>query len=330
MWLGWFIAACLDAAPSVCAECHANVTQKQEPSAHAKTLTKYEASRLAEFLKSSDSENGGFHYEYGPSSVMVRRNTERARGTLEWAFGAGTQGLTPVGRYEGIFFEHRLSYYAIPGKPAQTPGHAAAPPRTAAEALGVLKLPQDIFRCFDCHSTGLTPDIDGGPNLSQMTPGITCERCHGPGERHVQLARAAHPPDEVRKAIFNAGRLPAKASVEVCGGCHRLPEPGRSSQTPEVDNPVSVRFQPVGLMASRCFRESGKLSCLTCHDPHEDVRRGESSFYVAKCLGCHESRASAVVNCRRSTRQECAPCHMRKVSPLQYLTFTDHRIRVYP
>jgi hypothetical protein len=290
----------------------------------------YEQSRLGPFLRSAGAESGGFRYEYGPSSVTVRRNTERVTATLEWAFGAGGHGMTPVGQFEGLFYEHRLSYYAVPGKPALTPGHAATAPRTAVDALGVLKLPQDIYKCFDCHSTGLTADAVGGPDFSRMTAGITCERCHGPGQRHVEAARSGRPSTDIAESIFNGGRLPAKALVEVCGGCHRLPDARNSSATPEIDDPVSVRFQPVGLMASRCFRESGKLSCVTCHNPHEDAKHSGSNFYVAKCLACHAGGNSPVVACKRREKQDCAPCHMRKVTPLEHLTFTDHRVRVYP
>jgi Cytochrome c554 and c-prime len=329
VWLAYPMPGVLGAGPSDCAECHGDLTKRQSVSAHARTLSPYPASRLAQLFSSSNNENGGFRYEYQGSTVTVRRNTERVTGTLEWAFGAGSQGLTPVGRYDGIFYEHRLSYYAVPGKSALTPGHSGAAPRSAAEAIGLLKLPQDIYRCFDCHSTGLKQDIDGGPDFSGMTPGVACERCHGPGQSHVQAARAGRPSPEIVKATFNAGRLPAKALVEVCGACHRLPEPGKFSVKPEVDDPVSVRFQPVGLMASRCFRESGKLSCVSCHDPHQDAKH-DPAFYIGKCLGCHESSTAQTIQCRRRAREDCAACHMRKATPLRYLTFTDHRIRVYP
>jgi hypothetical protein len=39
---------------------------------------------------------------------------------------------------------------------------------------------------------------------------------------------------------------------------------------------------------------------------------------------------TAVVDCKRDEKQDCAPCHMRKAAPLEYLTITDHRIRIYP
>jgi hypothetical protein len=326
LWLP--LAPAAPAAVSGCAGCHAGVARVQAGSSHARTLERYEGSQLSRLLPPS-IELGGFWYEHGPSRVTVRRNTERAIASLEWAFGAGGHGMTAVGRYDGIHYEYRLSYYAGPGTAALTPGHPAAPPRTAADALGVLKLPQDIYRCFNCHATGVEADADGGPDLSRAAPGITCERCHGPGEKHAAAARAGQPSTAIAKEIFNAGRLPAKAQVQFCGGCHRLPEPGRPSGTPEVDHPLSVRFQPIGLMASRCFRESGRLTCLTCHDPHQDVRR-DPAFYTAKCLGCHADRASAAATCRRREREDCVTCHMRRATPLPHLTFTDHRIRVVP
>jgi hypothetical protein len=325
-WVGAMIAE--PVTPSGCAECHADIARRQFASRHALTLAPYAKSPLARVLASSGADAGGFRYEYTTSGVTARRNSERATASLEWAFGAGGHGMTAVGQYDGLYFEHRLSYYALPGATSLTPGHPEAPPRSAADALGVLKLPQDIYKCFDCHSTNLRPDAGGGPELSRMTAGVTCERCHGPGERHSRAAQVGLPPVEIAKAIFNAARLPAKAQVEFCGGCHRLPDASRHSQTPEIQNPLSVRFQPIGLMASRCFRESGRLSCLICHDPHEDAKR-DPAFYVGRCLTCHEGTGSPIVACRRREPQDCAPCHMRKATPLPNLTFTDHRIRLF-
>ena len=72
----------------------------------------------------------------------------------------------------------------------------------------------------------------------------------------------------------------------MCGECHRMPDPARPSLRPEEEDPLSVRFAPVGLMASACFRSSGRLSCVTCHDPHDNAKR-DDSFYTARCLSCH-------------------------------------------
>jgi hypothetical protein len=272
---------------------------------------------------------GAVRYEAGKDGIAVsaRRGADEATGALEWAFGAGAQGVTPVGRVGDQFFEHRFSYYAAAGGMAVTFGH----PENAGTAREMLGLPQSahtITSCFRCHATGVE-SAPNGPDLGAMQVGVRCERCHGPGRQHVDAAKAGGPVPEVRRAIFNPGRLTAKAQVEYCGQCHRLPEPGGKSPEPELENPLSVRFSPIGLMASRCFLENRKLTCITCHDPHENARSRTDASYTAACAGCHHSSPKAGSPCRRASGQDCLPCHMRQASPGAYLKFTDHRIRVY-
>src|SRR5690606_24995573 len=101
------------------------------------------------------------------------------------------------------------------------------------------------------------------------------------------------------------------------------------SEMPELDDPTSIRFQPVGLMASRCFKASGTLSCLSCHDPHEDARPASDPSYTRVCLSCHKPETQGSTECRRAAKENCLPCHMQAASPEPHLRFTDHRIRVY-
>ena len=226
---------------------------------------------------------------------------------LEWAFGSGVRGITPVGSIDGHYFEHRISWYTVGDRAGLTMGHKADPPSDMVSALGPEQSAETIFRCFNCHATGATT----GPDVSELRPGIQCERCHGPGGAHVRAPSA--------KTIYNPGRLSPAALVEACGQCHRMPPS-------ESDDRESIRFAPIGLMGSRCFRQSGKLSCLTCHDPHSDVDH-DTAYYVNKCVECHSGSRPAV-NCRRAARDNCLPCHMPKSNTASFLTFTDHRIRV--
>jgi hypothetical protein len=137
----------------------------------------------------------------------------------------------------------------------------------------------------------------------------------------VAAARAGKP---VSGTISNPARLDTAARVQLCAQCHRSPNEEFASSMPEVEQPASIRFAPVGLKASQCYQKSQRLSCTTCHDPHADPRPASDPFYTSVCLSCHKTAA------RHAAGRSCVACHMKKASPLPHLTFTDHRIRTYP
>jgi hypothetical protein len=324
-------AASLQAAAYVgagaCAECHQQEYRKQTASHHAHALQPIEGSLLGSvLLRESRSPDGRLVYEQAGRNIVVREENASEVLTLEWAFGAGAQGSTAVGRLDHQYIEHRFSYYSRIQGLAPTFGHAEHVSTPIAE-LGVFQDSRTIFRCFHCHGTGVRPGPQG-PDLTHFLPGVQCERCHGPGSSHIQAARARESVVLIQQQIVNPGRFPAKAVIEICGQCHRLPEPDMGDE-PELENPVTVRFAPIGLLASRCFRSSRTLSCLTCHDPHADVRPASDLFYTERCLDCHAGDTRPVKYCRRLQRANCLPCHMKKANLSRYLQFTDHRIRVY-
>src|SRR5882724_3628429 len=272
------------AGASACAACHPAQFEKQRKSHHAEALARMLENPLAEKLigKTVREKSGlAFEYSRAPGGVRVtaRRGEERSSAILEWAFGAGAQGITPVGRIGNRFFEHRVSWFAREERAGLTIGHSAEPPQSIRAALGQPQDAEVIYRCFQCHATAVEP----GPDLSRMRPGIECERCHGPGAEHVNRPSA--------QSIRNPGRLAPQALVEACGECHRLPASGGRPSAEELAKPETGRFAPIGLMASRCFQASGKLSCLVCHDPHADASPS-AEFYTAKCAGCHAAARS--------------------------------------
>lgn len=310
---GTFAAAADLAGPDACRSCHAAAYATQSKSKHALALRPIPQSPLPELFSSQTlAERSGIRFQYESSpdglTVTARRGEESATALLEWAFGAGAQAITPVGRINGRYLEHRISWYSAAGGARRTMGHAGSPSADPLAALGLPQDPDTIFRCFSCHATG----VKAGPDLRSMIPGVTCERCHGAAGEHVTSGAAMRP-----------AKLNREAVMALCGSCHRLPA-ARGSRSPEADDPISIRFAPVGLTASACFRRSRDLSCLTCHSPHDDASRSVSS-YEAQCRGCHEQRNT----CPSSSENGCLACHMQKRSPEPYLTFTDHRIRIY-
>jgi hypothetical protein len=76
------------------------------------------------------------------------------------------------------------------------------------------------------------------------------------------------------------------------------------------------------------------LSCLTCHDPHEQPDPVKSpGYFRAKCLGCHSGTSCKLsLQARRKTAppDDCIGCHMpkRDVEKISHSSLTNHRIPV--
>jgi tetratricopeptide (TPR) repeat protein len=177
------------------------------------------------------------------------------------------------------------------------------------------------YECMFCHNAyPKIPDAQhtGSEEMKFAEPlpeGIDCQRCHGPGQRHVALASAKAAPEQIRAAIVNPKRLAPDRELEVCMQCHL--------ETTSLDLPHSIRrfnkapfsYQPgqpladfqiafdrpggyknfeiahgaYRLRQSQCYIQSGgKLRCTTCHDPHNIPRGPEAAaHYNAVCESCH-------------------------------------------
>ena len=313
-----------------CSGCHASIFEQHRESPHALALRPILATDLPRLLEASaiQERNGpSFHYveratglEITVSKADSTEPMQDARGLLEWVFGGGSLGRTPVGRIAGRWFEHRVSHYKRPDKLAITLGHPLEPPQRAAAAVGRRLSDTEALRCFNCHATGVRSGFNG-PDLSRMTPGVQCERCHGSGARHVQAAQRGDPAKA--RATIDGRRAPAADTLAFCGQCHRS---GEQDLVP--DDPLNVRFQPIGLARSLCFQRSGSLTCTSCHDPHQGAQQ-DAARYSAVCAQCHPA-TNAPAGCGRAetATKSCLPCHMSRRQPTAYLEFTDHHIRI--
>ncbi|MBL8213491.1 MAG: hypothetical protein JNK87_22425 [Bryobacterales bacterium] len=302
------------AGPAACQPCHPTQYVTQTRSHHALALRRIIDTPVPELLAAQPlRERSGVDFRYELTrqglNVTTTLGPETATGLLIWAFGSGAQASTPVGRIGNTWFEHRVSYYAEVKAGRLTMGHPAAASTTASAALGLAQQPEVVTQCFQCHATGVQP----GPNLRDMVPGVTCERCHGEAKAHLRSANAIKPAPRTQAAI-----------TALCASCHRLPG-SLPDATPEITDPLSIRYAPVGLLASACYRGSSALTCTNCHNPHGNATRNPA-FYEAKCRSCHSTGTKP---CKAGNTGGCLDCHMQQRSPAPYLRFTDHRIRVY-
>lgn len=279
-------AAVADGEPVSCGQCHAKQARQQQGSYHARALLPYDGRALA---GKSTRERGGTVYRYDRQGLTVLSPGGAKHAAIQWLFGGGHTARTPVFLDRGQWVEHRVSLYPQTASLRLTPGHSTSPSGSLATSLGKRLTPDDAAQCFGCHSSA--PDI----------PGVHCQRCHGSGEGHA-----------------GKGDIVRDAGMALCIDCHK--------PAPMKDGPP-VRSAPVGLAASKCFQMSeGKLTCVTCHDPHRDTDLMPWTTYNAACVKCH-SEASRVEQCAWTN---CVECHMPRSREVPNFRFSDHRIQKGP
>ena len=189
----------------------------------------------------------------------------------------------------------------------------------------------------------------------QLPQGIDCQRCHGPGTRHIALASTTGSSREaIRAAIVNPARLSAARQMDVCEQCHLETTSGKLPHAmPRFDRPAfsfrpgeqlsdymiyfdhprgtghDDKFEIVNasyrLRQSLCFQKSaGRLTCVTCHDPHAPLTAGERISAI--CRTCHAEVAAPQHDAANSN---CTRCHMpkRRTEDVVHVVMTDHRIQ---
>ncbi len=311
-----------------CAECHQEEAASFARTGHAQTLQLATTPQSREVLRRiADTEPArleGIRVDTQGDSIHAYHSREGRQHQLklDWCFGSGRHARTWVGTLEDSrgahdLVEFRWSWFHEDRGFAHTPGQPLKVSDTYFGGLGLLFDHPKTRRCFNCHCTYIPLD-DGRLDSDRLIPNITCQRCHGPQQEHVDTE------GEVSDTSWR--NISQIDSVHRCAQCHRRAdemEPGQIS----ADNDGIVRFQPVGLLQSACFKNSPKLTCLTCHDPHLPLEAQDSKG-IWQCIQCHDGSPEKHSTCRAGHRDDCLRCHMPAVRGEVPVRFTDHWIRI--
>ncbi|MDT7777665.1 MAG: hypothetical protein QOC99_177 [Acidobacteriota bacterium] len=279
--------------------------------------------------------NGAYTYqitrENGRSVYTVGDGINSISEPILYCFGQGGAGQTYIFQHDGSFYESRVSYFGALQNLDITIDHPRTPPASLEDALGRRMSQEGARGCFGCHTTGGAGGGGSRLETERLSAGVSCEACHGPGERHVAAVRAK---DFKNLQIYNPSELDGfDLSQEFCGSCHQSFDTVMSLDGQ--GGTSNIRFQPYRIFNSRAHLiNDRRLSCVACHDPHKQLER-DAAFYDSKCLACHLSSAKEVKTrlrsasaCPVSTKQ-CTACHMPKVElPSMHYKFTDHWIRI--
>jgi predicted CXXCH cytochrome family protein len=270
--------------------------------------------------------------------------------TVDYVMGSGNHARTYLNRTaRGTLIELPLGWYSEKGgRWGMSPGSDSDRPRTRRFIS---------YKCMFCHNA--VPGIPAGHEEPDSDPvfagdlpgGIDCQRCHGPGGKHLQLLNATGANvQDIRASIVNPARLSPKLRMEICMQCHletssgRIPSnlvrfnrgpfsfsPGESldafmltfDHAPGTGH--DRKFEAVGsvyrLRQSLCFlRSEGRLTCDICHNPHRALRGAEAVAAQARvCRQCHSTTQgsmgaidSLIASGKHSASPDCAGCHMPK------------------
>ncbi len=319
-----------------CKECHAENFDLHAVHGHASTFARASETDFPKDFagKSHDAGEPYGEYKYhsndkGELFTTLEHKFGKEPFPLQYAVGSGHAAVTfltlvpgPNKTTSGV--EHRVTWYSD-GQLDLTPGHAKKSPHEGFDFFGDTLHGAPLDKCVYCHTT-TAKIVD--QEIVDLVSNVNCEKCHGPASEHVKQARQSKTPPP-----FSVGRedWDAEAELQLCGDCHRLPKSITTKELREYPD-LLARFQPIGLMRSKCYLESeGQLKCTTCHDPHTTIKVTSNAQQVSNCVSCHLEGSVDHVICPVSPSQGCIECHMRAVKQDvgSGFTFHDHWIRVF-
>lgn len=331
------------AGSRACTGCHRKEAESHARTGHARAVRPVSSARDGPFFRRGaslrDPRLGLTHSAEDSKQGAVIRS--RGLGvaldtTLDLAIGSGTHGISYMHLDpDGGALVPRISLYRTGGRMEWdwTPG--LGPEKFGEEPRGQRLPPNGAASCVGCHSTTIQSPI----RLDKTELGVNCERCHGPAREHLQvLARGGSSVSSgsVDPGMPRLARLSGPQVLSLCNTCHRPLGKTRPDGLPD----DLARAQPVALAMSRCFQSSsGRLSCVSCHDPHAQTRK-EPAHYERVCLSCHAPGAPVGTAagtlrpkpCPVNASSGCVGCHMSRERLKQFNTavFTNHWIRRRP
>jgi hypothetical protein len=349
----------------VCVQCHAPIASKYSRTDMGRSMSDITSSLLEKIPNSASLVDDRLHrhfdvyvedgklfqseYEKGPDGKEASRETHE----VDWIIGSGANGFGALLKRGDFLFEAPLSFYSKTQSWALSPGYE----------FGDYGFNRPILPgCIACHSGQPRSVLKGGgrflePPFHELA--IGCENCHGPGAAHVhemQEGDSSTSTTSPTHSIVNPAKLERWLSDNICMSCHQTGDaivlkPGKDYRDFEpgmpLDDTLAIFMIPprrdspqtdllehyFSMTLSKCYRSSGgRLSCITCHDPHvESAKQEAPAQFRAKCLECHTEKSCALpvaVRQRKTPPDDCAGCHMpkRDIQTIAHAVLTNHRI----
>ena len=348
-----------------CGECHAAIFDGWKQSTHGRAGGPPTRARvIAPFngrpirfrdaqVTPSVTDSGAFIFTVAQASRPLRAFRIDAVVGGGFMAGGGTQGFFsrfPDGTFRFLPFDYsraqQLWFCNTLGR-----GNRGSVPITPAIALAdcadwppyrILGSSESVQSCQQCHGSQIHVAFDTSTRRYETgfaTLAINCESCHGPGRRHVDLARSGRIGATLDIGMRPLATLTKDQSLEVCFQCHTVKTaverqhlPGKGLQEHfalKLPLLVDTLYFPDGRTRAFAYQEghlssdcylNGSMTCTDCHDPHTQRYRDlngaplQGRFDNGQCLDCHASKAEPLARHTHhraaSLGSRCVSCHM--------------------
>ena len=321
---------------------------------HPDEVSEYLRTGMGRSLSLPDSDQPSGVYYHGHSGTLfhvelsergmvhrIERGGYEASYLIDYVIGSGNAAFGYLVRVGDAIFQSPITYYSERKTWGMAPGmERYSDPDFTRPASA---------ECLWCHA-GRPQPVSGSVNRYRSPPfdeaAISCDRCHGPSNEHLESPTAS--------TIFNPVRAAPRERDSVCEQCHlsglvRVLNPGQTFGSFEPgrrleefwsvfvgaadgageQSPFQVVSHVEQLALSRCAQVSGQqLWCGTCHNPHSPSKNPAAEI-SKRCISCHGDDLDAS---HVALANDCTRCHMskRQSHDSGHSAFTDHRITRQP
>lgn len=273
------------------------------------------------------------------------------RERIDYIVGSGHQTRSYLLERNGHFYEAPITWYVTRARWDLSPGYEDGQNTRFDRAIGE--------ECMACHTGHIAFEKGTLNQFREVSLGIDCEKCHGPGAIHIERKEAGELIDVgkyIDYTIVNPRKLALDKQFDVCQQCHlqgvNVLVDGKSvtdfrpgmdlSEVYDIyiekykdEASFGIASHAERLQQSRCFIASaGEMTCTTCHNPHESVQLTDPQVFVKQCQSCHGGEeqldCGIAPEMMAANDGDCISCHMPKggTSDIPHVSFSDHFIRV--
>jgi hypothetical protein len=318
-----------------CVSCHKEIYQEYLKTGKGRSFHEPSRDRIIEDFSKAHvyDQHANLHYRAywrGPELWISEyrlqgKDTIHSRAEkVQYVVGSGNQTRSYIREENGYLFEMPITWYVSKAIWDMSPGYENGMNSRFDRPIGDM--------CMSCHNSGEKFEANSVNRFQSVGRGIGCEKCHGPGEAHVNAMLAGDSVDTRKHTDFtivNPKHLPIQLQFDVCRQCHlegiTVPKenkhftefrPGQPlADYWDVFIPVAHNTAQFGfashaerLQMSPCFIQSkGKLTCNTCHDPHKPLPENEVLLYNSKCQTCHQPEACDIVRKEMTGKSKAKP-----------------------